>query len=763
MTGPEPITPDQPLSLQDQILNHVSSLKTLIKEHNKNTRALITHIRLTFGEEADGYKGKDKENEGVKVDDDLKKPYNEVLDSLFTRRIIEFSALSHRMPENLRIYDGSTDPDDHISRFIGAANQGEWEMPIWCRMFQQTLDGPTRGWFDRMPNGYIDSWVNLCERFVERFALRRRCSKDPTEVLKIVRRANETLPNFKERWTEEMGYIQGVPELARRFVDQVPHTVTEMMKRVDDFVNSEEAFKSTELPMGEQSKKGHEAPYRGFRPTRTAQGGGPPKGDVYNSYNMRDHYQSYVPRDNRSRGFLREQLLPMGKIELEVMFGSEGLSRRTTMRFTVIQASSPYNIILGRTGVRKLHAISSTTHAMMKFPTPRGISMLVPRRDVIFECRQLESKHVPPKEKESLTEDFMINLAFPDQKITIKTQFSSACRLQLINLLKDNKDVFAWQPSDMAGIPGRISQHSLNMNPSIAPVPQKRRVLGLKKARRRNMEDAHRFQEPQLSMSRRLLPPAGDRPGDRSAKRAMLFFETLKNITKENRNDFHWTEAAEQAFQELKKLIMELPMLTTLNPKEILYVYIAAFREAILNKPEASGKLAKYAVELGAYNITYIHRNTVKGQVLADFLNEVPLGTKHLEICSLADDKKVGEWTLFIDGASSLKGAGVGLVLIDPTRTEYTYAIWLNFTRTNNEVEYKALLAGLRIAGKMKFSALKVKVDYILVACQLNGEFVASSDGMAKYLAKAKELAASFKSFQSKRASEPKSKGRCTK
>ncbi|GKC10262.1 reverse transcriptase domain-containing protein [Tanacetum coccineum] len=271
MTGPtpEPITPDQPLSLQDQILNHVSSLETLIKQHNEKSGALITPIRLTFGEEVDGDKGKDKEKGVVEVDDDLKKPYKEVLESPFTRRIIEFSALSHRMPTNLRIYDVSTDPDDHISCFVGAANQGEWEMPVWCRMFQQTLDGPARGWFDRMPNGCIDNWVNLRERFVERFALRRRCSKDPTEVTKIVQRANETLPNFKERWTEEMGYIQGVPEvmqisafmsnskfpeLARRFTDQVPQTATEMMKRVNDFVKFKEAFRSTELHGGSKQK-----------------------------------------------------------------------------------------------------------------------------------------------------------------------------------------------------------------------------------------------------------------------------------------------------------------------------------------------------------------------------------------------------------------------------------------------------------------------------------------------------------------------------
>nr|GFB05738.1 reverse transcriptase domain-containing protein [Tanacetum cinerariifolium] len=88
-----------------------------------------------------------------------------------------------------------------------------------------------------------------------------------------------------------------------------------------------------------------------------------------------------------------------------------------------------------------------------------------------------------------------------------------------------------------------------------------------------------------------------------------------------------------------------------------------------------------------------------------------------------------------------------GLVLIDPTRTEYTYAIRLNFASTNNEANYEALLVGLRIARKMKVLAVKVKVDSKLVACQMNVEFVASSDGMAKYLMKAKELSAGFEEF----------------
>ncbi|GJS69100.1 reverse transcriptase domain-containing protein [Tanacetum coccineum] len=157
----------------------------------------------------------------------------------------------------------------------------------------------------------------------------------------------------------------------------------------------------------------------------------------------------------------------------------------------------------------------------------------------------------------------------------------------------------------------------------------------------------------------------------------------------------------------------------------------------ILNKPEASEKLVKYSMEMGVYKITYMPQNAIKGQVMADFINEMSVGTKHIKICNLSGEENEKEWTLYTNDASSLKGVGAGLVLIDPTGIEYTYTIRLNFPSTNNEAEYEALLAGLRMAEKIKAQALKEKVDSKLVACQLNGEFVASSEGMAKYLAKA--------------------------
>ncbi|GJT06147.1 hypothetical protein Tco_0840609 [Tanacetum coccineum] len=74
-------------------------------------------------------------------------------------------------------------------------------------------------------------------------------------------------------------------------------------------------------------------------------------------------------------------------VGLEVAFGSEGIFRRTMMKFIIVRASSPYNIILGRTEMRELRNVSSTIHAMMKFPTPRGIETLVIRTSPVYECR----------------------------------------------------------------------------------------------------------------------------------------------------------------------------------------------------------------------------------------------------------------------------------------------------------------------------------------------------------------------------------------
>nr|GEV21106.1 reverse transcriptase domain-containing protein [Tanacetum cinerariifolium] len=604
--------------------------------------------------------------------------------------------------------------------------------------------------------GETDAWSDLREKFVERFALRRRCSKDPTEVSKIVRKANESLSDFKERWTEEIGYIQGVPEVMQILAFMSNSKCPELARR---FANQTTRGKPTH---GEITNMVHEVGKNRKRKCR---------GIWEEDWMSAPITFPSIPSDDVSDeplivkaeigGFLGEQLRPVGKIKLEVVFGNEGLSRRTMMKFTVVEASSPYNIIFGRTGMRELRAVSSTTHAMMKFPTPRGIAMLVPRMDAIFKCRQIEVRQASPEEP--ATYQRLVDSAFQTQlgrnleayvdDMVIKSQTKKDMIMDMMEMFDNLKNInMKMNPKKCSfGVKEGKFRRYMVTSEGIRAIPKKKKEVA-------DMQSPKKLMEMQ-SLSGKLA--ALNYFLSRSTERAMPFFNTLKNITKENKDDFCWTEAAEQAFQELEIVIMELPTLTTPNLKETLYVYLAASREAVNEVLKAGRKgkqtpiryvsrtlheaekihpvrkvstmsitpisetaaLAKYAVDLGAYNIAYMLRNTIKGQVLADFLNEVSVGTGNVE------------------------GAGAGLVLIDPTGTEYTYAIRLNFASTNDEAEYEALLAGLQIAGKMKVPSLKVKVDSKLVACQMNEGFVASNDGMAKYLMKAKELSAGFEEF----------------
>ncbi|GKB64640.1 putative reverse transcriptase domain, ribonuclease H-like domain protein [Tanacetum coccineum] len=102
----------------------------------------------------------------------------------------------------------------------------------------------------------------------------------------------------------------------------------------------------------------------------------------------------------------------------------------------------------------------------------------------------------------------------------------------------------------------------------------------------------------------------------------------------------------------------------------------------ILAKPKKSGRIAKWAIELGEHEIKFRGRNSIKGQILADFLAETPL-TENREAKNEEVKRKELEpknaWKLFTDGASSSDGSGAGLMVVSPEGKEYTYALRFEF------------------------------------------------------------------------------------
>ena len=122
-----------------------------------------------------------------------------------------------------------------------------------------------------------------------------------------------------------------------------------------------------------------------------------------------------------------------------------------------------------------------------------------------------------------------------------------------------------------------------------------------------------------------------------------------------------------------------------------------------IHRPDMSGRMAHWAMELSEYNIQYKLRLSKKGQVLADFIAEIP----QLDTCP----DETGWWTLSVDGASKQTEAGIGLQLTSPAGERIKQAVRLGFSATKNESEYEAMIAGLELALAMGVNNLSVQSD----------------------------------------------------
>ncbi|GJZ02534.1 reverse transcriptase domain-containing protein [Tanacetum coccineum] len=120
----------------------------------------------------------------------------------------------------------------------------------------------------------------------------------------------------------------------------------------------------------------------------------------------------------------------------------------------------------------------------------------------------------------------------------------------------------------------------------------------------------------------------------------------------------------------------------------------------LLSNSEISGRMLKWKFELEGYDIQYKPRASIKGQILADFIVERP--EEESPDVPMTEPEEIPEpLTLFTDGASCVDGSGARLILTNPEGVEFTYATRFRFEATNNEAEYEALMAGLRIAEQM--------------------------------------------------------------
>ncbi|XP_021829532.1 uncharacterized protein LOC110769801 [Prunus avium] len=154
----------------------------------------------------------------------------------------------------------------------------------------------------------------------------------------------------------------------------------------------------------------------------------------------------------------------VGMIKLDV-YSLPVISSQT---FMVIDEVSPYNGILGRPWIGKINAITSPSHQKILYPIlGGGVGQI--NRDQIMEV-SIEEGWKPEDDVELVP----LDLDKPERKAWIAWGLSQEEKVELVAFFQNNKDLFAWSPSNKPDINPQIICHHLHVNPAIKPIAQKR-------------------------------------------------------------------------------------------------------------------------------------------------------------------------------------------------------------------------------------------------------------------------------------------------
>ncbi|XP_050242049.1 uncharacterized protein LOC126691008 [Quercus robur] len=167
-----------------------------------------------------------------------------------------------------------------------------------------------------------------------------------------------------------------------------------------------------------------------------------------------------------------------GQIRLPVQAGSEVVE----VDFVVVDVYSPYTAIVAKPWLHALGAVSSTLHKKVKYPSGDRIEELVGSQSMARQCLVFAILHQPASESSASAEgaedakcENLEKFAVgndPKKFFQVGTQLLPREKKQLVEFLRMNVDVFAWNAYEAPGVDPSFICHHLNVNPSVTPRKQ---------------------------------------------------------------------------------------------------------------------------------------------------------------------------------------------------------------------------------------------------------------------------------------------------
>nr|GEU63905.1 reverse transcriptase domain-containing protein [Tanacetum cinerariifolium] len=240
----------------------------------------------------------------------------------------------------------------------------------------------------------------------------RSKSRDPTEIHGNKRKPNEGFQVFMDHFKEKSAHMKGVPPVLRIYAFMHGNGHPKLAKKLNEKIikTVDEMWEEGFIPLMKTPKEILAIDNVNFPPPPLMVG----TLEKRNLNNFCDYHLDRVPRyqlmncpvvvEAMIEGFrVKEYMLMVvalqrlcTSIALEILairrftMGECEKTRTVIMKFAVVKSPSSYNALLGRTRMRRLGAVASTVHSMIKFLTLNGITTISTIRETLRECRQIE-------------------------------------------------------------------------------------------------------------------------------------------------------------------------------------------------------------------------------------------------------------------------------------------------------------------------------------------------------------------------------------
>ncbi|XP_056690374.1 uncharacterized protein [Spinacia oleracea] len=211
-------------------------------------------------------------------------------------------------------------------------------------------------------------------------------------------------------------------------------------------------------------------------------------------------------------GFSGASVYPEGSIRLPVQVGRGVSARDLMVDFLVIKVPAAYNVIIGRPFIHDAQAVVSTYHLTMIYlsnlertervhgsqETARSCYLtaikapgrMVPKTNLAREANMPTKRKrgdlsmenfderpacIPRPAADGETREIELVEGVPERTVRIGADMEADQQVNLIGLLREHADVFAFSADEMPGISPDIIVHRLNVDKSVRPVKQKKR------------------------------------------------------------------------------------------------------------------------------------------------------------------------------------------------------------------------------------------------------------------------------------------------